>query len=77
MLECIAYVHLKSGKLDLKTFECMFVGYSSTQKGYQCYHLLIRQFCNLADVTFEEYPIFFSKQMRILEELKSLHRESI
>ena len=38
---CVSFVHVHSqnkGKLDPKALKCVFVGYSSTQKGYKCYH---------------------------------------
>lgn len=59
---CIAYVHLKSGKLDPKALKCVFVGYSSTQKGYWCYHPPTRKYYVSADVTFEEYQMYFLEQ---------------
>ena len=59
---CIAYVHLKSGKLDPKALKCVFVGYSSTRKGYRCYHPPTRKYYVLANVTFEEYQMYFVEQ---------------
>ncbi|ESW06354.1 hypothetical protein PHAVU_010G041100, partial [Phaseolus vulgaris] len=49
-------VHVRSGargKFDLRALKCVFVGYSSTQKGYKCYHLPSKKFCL-------EMPLFFS-----------------
>jgi hypothetical protein len=37
---CIAYVHVpdeKRSKLDPKAEKCIFIGYSSEQKGYGCF----------------------------------------
>ena len=38
---CTAYVHDPSAsltKLDARALRCVFVGYSSLQEGYKCYH---------------------------------------
>ncbi len=38
--KCIAYVHVpdeKKSKLDPKAEKCIFIGYSSEQKGYRCF----------------------------------------
>ena len=59
---CTAYVHDTSPaltKLDARSFWCVFVGYSSLQKGYRCYHPSSRQFFILANVTFAEHEPFF------------------
>lgn len=45
---CVAYVHIHSnnrGKLDPRATKSVFIGYSSTQKGYKCYHPQTRKFC--------------------------------
>ena len=37
----VSFVHVHSpnkGKLDLRAVKCIFIGYSSTQKRYKCYH---------------------------------------
>ena len=59
---CTAYVHDSSGsqtKLDARALRCVFVGYSSLQKGYKCYHPSSRRFFVSANVTFAEYEPFF------------------
>ena len=59
---CTAYVHDSSTsqtKLDARALRCVFVGYSSLQKGYKCYHPSSRRFFVSANVTFAEYEPFF------------------
>ena len=57
---CIVYVYLKSGKLDPRPLKCVLVGYSSTQRGYRCYHPPTRKYYVSIDVTFEEYRMYFT-----------------
>ena len=59
---CTASVHDPSAsltKLDARALRCAFVGYSSLQKGYKCYHLPSRRFFISANVTFAECESFF------------------
>ena len=46
-------------KLDARALWCVFVRYSSLQKGYKCYHPSSRRFFISANVTFAEYEPFF------------------
>ena len=48
-----------TSKLDPRSFKCVFVGYSNTQKGYKCYHPPTRRFLISMDVTFQEDEIYF------------------
>ena len=61
-LGCVSFVHIHSnnrGKLDPKALKCVFMGYSSTQKGYKSYHLPIKQFFVPVDVTLIETENYF------------------
>ena len=61
---CTAFVHVhrpNRGKLDHRAIKCLFVGYSSTQKGYKCFHPPSRKFYISVDVTFFENKSYFHK----------------
>ena len=67
---CICFVHINSGdrsKLYSRALKCVFVGYSSTQKGYKCYHPPTKFFSVYADVTFNEVESYFTKQRKELQ----------
>ncbi|KAJ9700985.1 hypothetical protein PVL29_006355 [Vitis rotundifolia] len=64
VFRCIAFVHVHDqhrDKLDPQATKCVFLGYSSTQKGYKCYNPSVRKFYISADVTFIENKPFFPK----------------
>ena len=59
---CVSFVHIPTvsrGKLDPRALRCIFIGYSSTQKGYLCYHLPTKKYFVSADVTFIENDSYF------------------
>uniref|UniRef100_A0A2P2QTV9 Retroviral polymerase SH3-like domain-containing protein n=1 Tax=Rhizophora mucronata TaxID=61149 RepID=A0A2P2QTV9_RHIMU len=59
---CTSFVHVHNqqrGKLDSRAIKCVFLGYSSTQKGYKCYHHPSRKTYILVDITFVENKPFF------------------
>ena len=59
---CTAFVHLHDPslrKLDARSCKCIFLGYSSVQKGYRCYSFEKRKYFVSKDVTFIENTFFF------------------
>jgi len=63
VFSCIAYVHVpdeKKSKLDLKAEKCIFIGYSSKQKGYRCFNPSTRKLQVSRDVVFDEMVNWYS-----------------
>lgn len=61
---CVSFVHIHSqgrGKLDPRALECVFVGYSTSKKGYKCYHPPFKKLFVSRDVTFHEGEAYFSQ----------------
>ena len=59
---CTCFVHdhrNSAGKLDPRAIKCIFVGYSPTQKGYQCWSPTEKKFFMSMDVTFHEKEPFY------------------
>jgi hypothetical protein len=57
---CITYVHVpdkKRSKLDPKVEKCIFIRYSSEQKGYRCFNLSTRKLQVSRNVMFDEMVI--------------------
>ncbi|KAM2668187.1 hypothetical protein EV2_019802 [Malus domestica] len=63
---CVCFTHVQPhhrDKLDPRALKCIFLGYSSTQKGYKCYDPQLRKMIVSKDVRFHETNPFFSKSL--------------
>ncbi|KAM1069409.1 hypothetical protein ACFX13_001358 [Malus domestica] len=63
---CICFVHVQSlhrDKLDPRATKCIFLGYSSTQKGYKCYNPQLKRLIVSRDVQFHETNSYYSKSL--------------
>ncbi|CAL9008198.1 unnamed protein product [Prunus brigantina] len=61
---CTCFVHIQSShrdKLDPRAVKCIFMGYSSSQKGYKCYNHNSKKLIVTRDVKFDETTTFYSK----------------
>jgi len=75
---CISFVHVhgnERGKLDPRAVKCVFLGYSTTQKGYKCFHPPSKRFFVSRYVTFNEQESCFQPHLQgesVREEDESL-----
>ena len=61
---CATFVHVHRkdrSKLESRALKCVFVGYSSNQKGYKCFHPLTRRTFVTMDVKFFESLSYYSQ----------------
>ena len=61
---CTCFVHIQApnrDKLDPRAAKCIFLGYSSTKKGYKCYHPQSKKLFISRDVQFEEASPYYGK----------------
>ena len=59
---CTCFVHVQAvhrDKFDPRSVKCVFLGYSSTQKGYKCFNPVTRKIIVSRDVQFHENETFY------------------
>ena len=64
IFKCSAFVHIHQQhrrKIDPKSIKCIFIAYSSHQKGYKCYSPITKRVYNSMDVTFFEHQAYYHK----------------
>ena len=57
VFSCLAYVHVakdKGGKLDPKTWPCIFLGYDDDEFGYRLWNLAEKKVVRSRDIVFME-----------------------
>ncbi|KAI5347614.1 hypothetical protein L3X38_000501 [Prunus dulcis] len=77
---CVAYVHVYShqqNKLDHCALRCVFIGYSSTQKGHKCYHPPTQKVHVTLEVTFHEEVSYYVSPSSPIEGEKGSELESL
>jgi len=76
---CIAYVHVpdeKRSKLDPKAKKCIFIGYSSKQKGCKCFNPSTRKLQVSKNVVFDEMVSWYSP-LKIIEDGEARNDDGI
>ena len=74
---CVAYIHLPSkAKLAPRALKCMFLGYSSTQKGYRCYDPTHKRYYVTKDVRFDELKSYYDVTSTLVDLLPPFPEES-
>ena len=59
---CVVFVHKKDGnKYGARADKCIFLGYSSTQKGYKCYCPSSKKLIVSQDTVFSEDEAYYPK----------------
>ncbi|CAH9098391.1 unnamed protein product [Cuscuta epithymum] len=74
---CVCFVYIpgeQRNKLEAKSIRCIFLGYSTTQKGYKCYNPSTSKTFVSRDVKFIEDQGYYDKKER--ESLEELSRPS-
>lgn len=69
---CICFVHKQipfRDKFDSQAAKCVFLGYSSTKKGYQWYHSDFGKLFVTRDVKFEETTSYYNKSEDVLHDV--------
>ena len=59
---CTCFVYIQAShrdKLDLRASKCVLLEYSSTKKGYKCYHCPSRRLFISRDVRFKKGILYF------------------
>jgi hypothetical protein len=76
---CVCLVHTKGNKydkLDSRAVKCVFIGYSSSQKGYKCFDPITkRRYISMDVIFFEKQPYFDSKRDNFHKDLTKNEEE--
>ena len=70
--KCYIHKDFRNGKLDAKSEEGIFLGYSTRSKAYKCLNTNTNKVVESANVKFDEYTeVYEAEPMKELEEYKS------